>query len=138
MRRAKKETTELIHLIENTWSETQKGRNIKTAKQAETIAAIAGTLYFLEMLDEVKGENHKTYFIKKHLSLHNNMSQTRLSNEYCICRDSVSNYCAMYLKVFEGYLKTVKGMSGMLDEQSPVIKNILADISRAAVQNRNK
>lgn len=133
MRKPKKDTTEWIHLIEKTWSETQKGRTIKTKEQAEIVGAINGTLYFLELLDEVRGENHKTYFIKKYLSLHNNMSQARLSSEYCICRDSVSAYCAMYLKIFEINLIAMKELS---IEEGAATKDILTGLSRATVQNR--
>lgn len=135
MRKAKKETTELIHLIEQTWSETKKGSCIRTTEQAEVVAAINGTLYFLEMFDELRGENHKTYFTKRHLSLRNNMSQTQLSNEYCVCRDSVSTYCAMYLKIFERNLSAIKGLTA---ERSAETQKFLEELNRSAVQNRKK
>lgn len=136
MRKAKKETTKLIHLIEETWSETKKGRTIQTLEQAEVIAAIAGTLYFLEMFDAVRGENHKTYFMKSYLSLHNNMSQTQLSNAYCICRDSVSAYCAMYLKVFERNLTAMHGVPST--ERSMATQKFFEDLGLATVQNQKK
>ncbi len=138
MRIPKKNTTELGHLIEDTWEITKKGRDINSSEQAEIIAAIGGTLYFLEILDAERMENHKTYFIKRYLSLHNNMTQLQISNEYCISRDSLSSYCAMYLRVFARNLDIMKRREKDLNGNNLIIRKFFEDLSVIKVQNRKR
>lgn len=137
MRKPKQKKTRLIHLIRNTWLKTQKGKIVKKPAQAEIIIAIDCTLFFLEIFDELRKENHKTYFIKLFLSSNNNMTQAQLSDLYKICRDTVSDYCGMYIEVFEKYLSIVKEL-GIIIEKSDKRSETMASVTKKAVQNRKK
>lgn len=108
MRKTMSEKTRLIHLLENTWENTKEGTIINTVEEREVVNAIFDTLYILEVMDNVKHENHKMYFVKRYLSHRNNMSQLQMAMKYHICRDSVSDYCKMYLKIFLECLKKAK------------------------------
>lgn len=136
MNKPKKEKTTLIRIIENTWRETNKGRCIKTLEQAEVVAAIDLTLIFLEFYGKLKGEPHKLYFIKRHLSLHNNITQLQLSIKYQICRDTVSDYCNMYINVFKDNLDLVKALSAKI--KNIEYESFLPKLSRYVEQNRKK
>lgn len=46
MRKQLSTKTQMIHMIEITWRETKKGKEIQNEEQAEIIAAIDGT-YFI-------------------------------------------------------------------------------------------
>ena len=83
-------------------------------------------------------ENHKTYFIKRYLSLHNNMTQLQISNEYCISRDSLSSYCAMYLRVFARNLDIMKRREKDLNGNNLIIRKFFEDLSVIKVQNRKR
>lgn len=136
MNKPKKERTKLIHIIEDIWKATNKGRCIKTLEQAEIVAAIDLTLIFLEFYGKLKGEPHKSYFIKRHLSLHNNITQLQLAIKYQICRDTASDYCTMYIKVFKDNLELVKALSAKI--KNIEYESILPRLSRYVEQNRKK
>lgn len=104
--------------IEETWVKTNKGQKINTREELEVIAALCGTLFYLEIYDFQRGERHKEYFIKRYLSLRNNMSQLQIAQKYGICRDTVSSYCIMYIEIFDqclGYAEKI--FIGKDDEQ---------------------
>lgn len=96
--------------LERAWRTTDKGQKINTKEELEVIAALCGTLFYLEIYDFQRGERHKEYFIKRYLSLRNNMSQLQIAQKYGICRDTVSTYCIMYIEIFDqclGYAEKI-------------------------------
>ena len=129
MKKVRSLKTNLIHIIESTWETTKKGKDIINVEQMKVIAAIDCTLFFLDLYDNIRNENHKVYFIKKHLSLHNNMTQIRLSSAYGICKDSVSTYCNMYLKIFEKCFNLIKKWTNDLNNQFLSMKFLLFEIT---------
>ena len=138
MRKPKTKRTELIHLLENTWKDSKKGQDIQTDKQREVIIALNCTLFYLELLDKIRGENHKIYFMKRHLSTSNNMSQIQISNVFGVCRDSISVYCAMYIDIFEYCLERVREFMLCIPPKEKEQGQLLNGITRYMVQNRKK
>ncbi len=108
--------TQLIHTIENTWKRTDKGRKLSNNQDIQIVAAIYETVCYLDIYGRLRGEEHKMYFIKRHLSFHNNLTQLALSKRYSICEDTMGNYSTMYIKVFSAILKlTQKFLVGELE-----------------------
>jgi hypothetical protein len=110
-RAIKRSKTKSEQVIETVWRGTKKGTDIQTQAEKEVIFAIDGTLFFLDVYDHTKGTKHKNFFKKRYLSLHNKMTQTEISSKLNICRETIGDYCSMYIYVFEKCLAIARKIS---------------------------
>jgi len=129
MRKYKKDITKSVHLIEKIMKETNRGKNFSTYEQLEVVTAIYCTLFYLDIYDSIRGDKLKEYFTKKYLSLNRNMTQVQLARICCICVDSVSNYCNMYIDVFNKSLTSVQKLL------LPIKANNADEISKAGAKS---
>ena len=129
----KKEKTKVERLIKTVWRKTDKGKAIKKPEEKNLIFAITGVLFLLEIYDRMNGTGHKDFFIKRYLSLHNGMTQIEISSKFGVCKDTIGDYCVMYIQVFGECLDVVEIINKKLDNSSgnpleTVIKILLLDL----------
>ena len=136
MREIKKQKTKLVHLIEQTWRKTDRGKNIQTQEEWGIVLAICGTLFYLDISDFIRNEQQKEYFIKSRLSTYSNMTNVQLAIQYNLCVDTVSSYCTKHMEVFEKCLKVSKELINLFIFDD--VENFLIKVVGFLVQNRNK
>ena len=124
-RQTKRSKTKSEKLIKVVFCNTNKAAMIKTQEENNVIWAIIGTLLCLKVFDGINLTSHRDYFIKRYLSLHNNMSQIEIANKLNICKDTMGDYCKMYIQIFDECLDMAKILNAKVGFQITNLTRII-------------
>jgi len=127
-------------LIRATWQKTRKGSVIETQEDAVVLFAIILTLNHLKSLDKTKGTEHRKCFCRCYLTTYR-MFQFEVAFEFFHSEDTVSDFCKMYMDIFEGNLVLARGLKieiyGALRLVNELAK-LLSDCSNNGFLSKNR
>ena len=128
-RQVKRRKTVLEKCIKTIFRRTKKGGSVTTQEEKDVVLAIDITLFFLRVFDRMNLTRHKDYFIKRYLSLHNNMTQTELAAKTGECEDVIGDYCKKYIEVFNECFDIIKKLTAKITKIGNEPQNLIRIIT---------